>query len=289
MLVARHALLLALPLSLSMLGVACSGDDGIASDSETAGTAGTSSTSTTGDSTSTTDDSTSTTAESTSSATGESETGTETTGAEATVTLSGELSLMPNGFNKVIDGEVCFVVDDVAEPCTMTNGVGRYTLEGIPANTRGAVVFADNKTVTFAWMLQTMSEDFFGSLWLDTPELVQSYYGAAGVERIDGRIVVLTELSPMQSAGYNAVLSPMSGVGPFYYKTHSGTLDLEATETTDSVAMGVFLNVDPADGPFLFGFEKEGVPCEDTFYGAPFGEVAVPAGAELIYRSYVCP
>lgn len=112
-------------------------------------------------------------------------------------------------------------------------------------------------------------------------------YDDTGVERIDGRIVVLKEVYPA-IPGYSATLEPAVGDGPFYYETVGGILDLEATESSDKVAMAVFLNVDPAQAPFAAPLVKGGVVCEETQYGAPFPDSFVPAGTEILYFSRKC-
>ncbi|MCA9634648.1 MAG: hypothetical protein KC420_01255, partial [Myxococcales bacterium] len=155
-------------------------------------------------------------------------------------------------------------------------------------NTQGAVTFKGSKIVTFAWAVLTETQDFELDLSIDTPELVQSYYDIAGIERIDGRIVVLAELVPAV-AGHSATLEPASGDGPFYYKTGAGELDLDATETSDTIAMAVFVNVDPALAPFNAMLAQGGVACDDTVTAGSFSESFVPDGADILYFQRACP
>ena len=275
------------PLLIAVVGApflmsGCSGDDGA-----TAGTATTSTSSTTSStadestSSSTTDQSSSTTEESTSE-------GMETTGAPATVTISGRLRVMPDGYKLVTQGDICFVTPDQAVgPCTLSDNYGRYELEGVPADTQGALLFKDNLIVSFAMALHTAADDLDVSLTIDTPALVQSYYDDTGVERIDGRVIVLTEVYPA-APGYSATLEPAVGDGPFYYETVGGILDLEATESSDKVAMAVFLNVDPALAPFAAPMSKDGVVCETTKYGVTYADSFVPDEADILYFSRTC-
>ncbi|MEZ4384744.1 MAG: hypothetical protein R3A79_25670 [Nannocystaceae bacterium] len=258
----------------------CAGDDAASTDATTGATSSTTEASTS----SSTTEASSTTAE-----TEESSTTAETTGEPATVTIHGIARVMPGSGKFVSQGDVCFVTPDQAVgPCTTTNSIGRFTLEGVPGDTHGAVTFAEDQIATFAWALRTAADDVELSLAIDTPELVQSYYDSAGVARIDGRVVVLTEVLPA-SAGYAATLDPTSGDGPFYYLTNAGELDPEATASSDAVAMAVFLNVDPALAPFAAPMRKDGAVCEGTDAGAPFTHSFVPDGADILYFNRHCP
>lgn len=207
-----------------------------------------------------------------------------------TITISGALGTMPPSDVQPVDnGDVCFVPTQGDEVCTTSDSLGRYTLAEVPGNALGGLRFSHEVLAKFYLMLGTQEVDLSVNLFIDTPTVLQGYYDQTGVLRLDGRAVVLAELYPYAAEGWTATLSPASGDGPYYYANSGGLLDLEATATKLPSAMAVFLNVDPAGGPYEVVWTKDGTSCTASSWGQPEpGPWAIPGDADITYRAYDC-
>jgi len=212
-------------------------------------------------------------------------------GSAPTIALSGNVSELSGSIqtHPAKQADVCFVMDGADDLCTSTGDAGTFDLPGVPVNTVGAVRFSSPTLSTFYHLLVTESEDIKFHLAIDTPELTQSYYDQTVLVRDPDGFVVLAELWPDVKADYEAVLAPTSGDGPFYYASWYGTIDLAATATKANVAMGVFLNVDPGDGPYTTSFTKGGMTCTTPSFGADVPAWSIPTDADIVYMNFECP
>lgn len=223
-----------------------------------------------------------------SSSSGSSSSSSGTTGTVAPpVDISGQVAVFRTG-EPVADGEVCWVENNIAGPCTTTDETGAFLLEEVPGEAPGAVRFIDDQIVSFAIILQTAGQDIEipAGFAIDPPEVQDAYFMQAGVERVKDSITVTAQGYPNQ-AGYGIKLLPDSGVGPFYYGESPGELDLKLTATGAS-GVGLFLNVLPQDAPFEAQVTEGKTLCEQPRYGGPLDPWWIPPEVEAVYLGYDC-
>jgi len=206
--------------------------------------------------------------------------------------------MQPSGPNAAVhEADVCFVTEGADDICASTldhpdnqnYDKGVYELVGVPMSTVGAVRFSGPTLSTFYYMVATESEDMDLTMSIDRPATIESYYDQTGIVRDTGGFVVLGEIFPDIKSDYEAVLTPASGEGPFYYGSPKGLLDLAATATKANIAMGVFLNVDLGDGPFMTSFTNGGPSCTTPSFGGAAPAWSIPADADIVYMAFECP
>ncbi len=203
------------------------------------------------------------------------------------VDISGQVSVFRTG-DPVADGEVCWVEDGIADPCTTTDDAGAFVLTEVPGEIPGALRFIDDQIVPFAIIMRTADQDVEipAGFAIDPPEVQEAYFQQAGIERVEGSVTVTAQGYPTQ-AGYEIKLLPDSGVGPFYYGDSPGEIDPKLTATAGS-GVGLFLNVLPQDAPFEAQVTEGKTLCEQPHFGGTLDPWWIPPDVEAVYVGYDC-
>jgi hypothetical protein len=202
------------------------------------------------------------------------------TGGEApvTVTISGNV-IGTEG--PVTDGDVCFVWTD-GEACADNDAQARYSITDAPTATQGSLRFRGAEIATSYLLLATEQSNIVFNAGIAGVDKLDGDYTKAGVTRTTEGVAVFG----FGVAGAALELEPESGTGPLYYLADDSISDT-ATET-DSNRVGLYLNVDPADGPFVLRFDIDGTDCTTPMFGGPLTAWNIPADAEVAFLGFSC-